>query len=214
MYGGSAVRVEQREHVGALLEPQPREACVALDHRRLQTVAEDEPRTRARRMARAHLREHFVVREDALDEDFHGAAGRFLAGKTRLVDARVVDDDEIVRPHEPEDVWKLQVLQRAGCAVDMQQPARGALARRRLRDQLAREVVVEVFELHGSGCAGRGTRTLTVSPPADFESAASTSSAIPAESGDFNLLPLTPTLSPLTWGEGVLVANASFLCCR
>ncbi len=27
---------------------------------------------------------------------------------------------------------------------------------------------------------GRGTRTLTVSPPADFESAASTYSAIPA----------------------------------
>ena len=29
--------------------------------------------------------------------------------------------------------------------------------------------------------AGKGTRTLTVLPPADFESAASTNSAIPAE---------------------------------
>ena len=33
--------------------------------------------------------------------------------------------------------------------------------------------------VHGVG-AGKGNRTLTVSPPADFESAASTSSAIPA----------------------------------
>jgi hypothetical protein len=33
--------------------------------------------------------------------------------------------------------------------------------------------------MSGAG-AGKGNRTLTVSPPADFESAASTSSAIPA----------------------------------
>ena len=40
--------------------------------------------------------------------------------------------------------------------------------------------------------AGKGTRTLTMSPPADFESAASTSSAIPARSA-LSMKPLAPS---------------------
>ncbi len=38
----------------------------------------------------------------------------------------------------------------------------------------------KIAETRVNAGAGRGTRTPTVSPPADFESAASTNSAIPA----------------------------------
>ena len=120
-----------------------------------------------------------------------------LAEDARVDDARVVEDDEIARARAA-TASRVNARSVAPHAVHVQQAARRARRRGHLRDQLGRQIVVEVAETvahamceansgktgHSLPCdefgAGRGNRTPTVSPPADFESATSTSSVIPA----------------------------------
>src|SRR6185295_17939058 len=60
-------------------------------------------------------------------------------------------------------------------------------------------------EFHRSPGAGRGNRTPTVLPPADFESAASTSSAIPAKSGQLTRIGFGRELSQQTQSSADLL---------
>ena len=101
---------------------------------------------RPRRMARAHLRQRVMGVEHALDQHLDPAAAGLASQQARLDHARVVEHEHVARLHQLRQVAKQPIRQRAACAVQMQQPARAALRRRKLRDQLGRQFVVEVVE--------------------------------------------------------------------
>jgi hypothetical protein len=63
-------------------------------------------------------------------------------------DARVVDDQTVARPQERRELRERTVLEGRARAVDQEEPGGAAHAARRLGDQLRREVVVELREIH------------------------------------------------------------------
>jgi len=89
-------------------------------------------------MARFDVDPGAIVGDDALDQRFDAAAGRLLADEPCLDDARVVEHHQVACLQQLRQIAEFQI--RKCCAVDVKQTARRALVRRRLRDQLRRQV--------------------------------------------------------------------------
>src|SRR5207302_122746 len=96
----------------------------------------------------AHLRIRLVRRKHALDQHFYLSAGLPATEKPRLDDARVVEHENVARRDEIGNLAEVEVANRSGDTIEMQQAARRTLRRRRLRDEMLRQVVVEIGQLH------------------------------------------------------------------
>ena len=67
--------------------------------------------------------------------------------KARLDHAGVVEHHHIARREQRDDIPECVIGQRTRCPIEMQQPARRPLRGRKLRDQFARQRVIEIIEL-------------------------------------------------------------------
>src|SRR5438045_9466506 len=102
-------------------------------------------------MARAQLREHAAGAQHALEQELDAAAAwASPAREARGQHAGVVEDEQVAGAQQLGQVGETAVLDRARRAVEHEQPARAALRERRLRDQLARQFVVEFASQHGA----------------------------------------------------------------
>ena len=114
---------------------------------------EQEHRAGLRLVAGADHRERERRLDDALDQRLDAAAGRLASEQPRLQHARVVEHQQVAGHEQALDVGEREVARRV--ARDVQQPARRALGQRVLRDQVRRQVEIEVVEgevlcrLHG-----------------------------------------------------------------
>src|SRR5262249_31722499 len=94
------------------------------------------------------LRQNHVRSEHALDHHSDAPAGFLAAEKARLDHPRIVEHHDVAGSNEADDVPELPVTPGTGRAVEMQKPARAALRGGKLRDQLLRQLVVEVIAAH------------------------------------------------------------------
>ncbi len=202
-----AVALEPVEERARAVEAQQEEAVLACLDDRVRATREVDAPAGLRQVAGAELGPRGIVADEPLDQHFDTSARGLAADRARVDHARVVEHGEVPGTQQRRQVGEAAVVERV--TVDVEQPACAPRARGHLRDQLGRQRVVEVRQLErrghaGSVClvnaaagasarrrrrerprarrlgAGRGNRTPTVLLPADFESAASTSSAIPA----------------------------------
>ena len=135
MYGGSgtapwrssSAKTSSQSSKRSLKKP-PR----ALEHRRFDAVGElDRCCLRAGGWLTRICASTSSCAEHALDQHLDPAAGLLAADEPRLDDARVVQHDaRRSGAMQLDDVAETQVAQRTARAVEMQQPARGALAAR------------------------------------------------------------------------------------
>src|SRR5687767_366761 len=130
--------VEEREDVVTAFEAHPHETFAALENGGLTAAVEHDLRPFPRYVARADLRERLIRTQHALDQELDPPAARLAPGEPRLDDARVVQHDEVFGRDEAGDSGEREVPQSAARAVEMEKPARGAVACRHLRDQLGR----------------------------------------------------------------------------
>ena len=144
----------QRQHAFALehvqhrrIEAQQPELAVALEHLG-PCRAEQQPRARARRLARAQLRQRLALAGDALDQHLHAPAAGLGAAQARAQDAGVVEHQQVARREQPGQRVEAQVGQRT--VRHVQQARGGTLHARMLRDQLGRQLEVEVGQVHGA----------------------------------------------------------------
>ena len=137
-----AVGLDQLEHIIRKLQgiklagPRP--------DRDLERVGHPDRAAGRRRLRRPHLRMHGAVVEHALDQHLDLAAGLFDAKKARLQHPRVVKHQQVATRQLRHNIGKTAVDQRV--AIDLQQARRAALGQRQLRDQLGRQVKVEIAE--------------------------------------------------------------------
>src|SRR6185503_15690283 len=92
------------------------------------------------RLARPHVRERARGVEDALDEDLHFTARILPPPQPRLDHLRVVEDEDVLRIDERYEIAERAILHAAGAPIQMQEPARGALGGRMLRDEIGGKV--------------------------------------------------------------------------
>ncbi len=143
-----------RLHDGAdvRVEPQQEELAAPAFHGGARVV-EQEHRAGLRLVAGADHRERERRLDDALDQRLDAPAGRLASEQPRLQHARVVEHEQVAGHEQALDVGEREVAQRV--ARDVQQPARRPFGQRVLRDQVRRQVEVEVVEgevlcrLHG-----------------------------------------------------------------
>src|SRR5262249_20089177 len=98
--------------------------------------------------ARARQRAPAAPVDRLEEQELHLAAAGIARQDPRRNHARVVDDEAITRSEQVGKLGEAVVLEAAACAVDDEQPRRIAGRRGGLRDQLGRQLVVEVRELH------------------------------------------------------------------
>ncbi len=140
-----AVGVEQRFDGARVLaafgiEPQTEEAVVAIDD--LQSkLADRDAAAGFRCMAGANLRERLVRSEQPLDQNLDQAAGILAAMQTCPNDPRVVEDEQVAGIEQRRQIPDHAICT---CFTDDEQPARAALGRGRLRDQLGGQLEIEV----------------------------------------------------------------------
>jgi hypothetical protein len=72
-----------------------------------------------------------------------------MAGETGLVDARIVDNHDIMRMKIRKEITKQPVFYRSSRTIDDHETRKVALFKRRLSDQPLRQLVVEVPNVHG-----------------------------------------------------------------
>ena len=140
--------LEHGQRVVASLEAQPEEFTLAPEHGRLDRIGQRELAAHPGRVVRADLRHDLTPFQDALDHHFDPSAACLAPGEPRLDDARVIRHHDIARFDELDDVAEIPVSESARASVEMQQPARAALGRRKLSDQILRQRVVEIVEAH------------------------------------------------------------------
>ena len=75
-------------------------------------------------------------------------AGDATAEQARGKDARVIDDEQIARTKEPRQIRHGRVCYRAAVPAEMEEPGSRAFACRLLRDQLGRQIEVEIANVH------------------------------------------------------------------
>ena len=147
--------LEQRQRIGP--EAQPEQAAVrtvAADHLDLEALAtvvtEPQPTARARRLAGAHVGQCLVrgVGQQPLDQHLDRTAALLVTMKTRLDHARVVEDEQVTRVEQLRQLGEDMVD--SGQAPRVEQARRAALRGRMLRDQLGRQIEIEVVELQGA----------------------------------------------------------------
>jgi hypothetical protein len=85
-----------------------------------------------------------VRARDALDQDLYRAAGFLASEESRRQHARVVEDEEIARREQLDEIGEPPVFEPIVRRIDDEQPARRARGERRLRDPLGREIEIEV----------------------------------------------------------------------
>ena len=190
-----AIGVQPGQQRTRVVEADKMETIVAVLHDGRRAARKLQWGSRAWGMTRPHLHPRFIRAGDPFEQDLDFAAGGLVRADTRLDHPRVVADDEIARLQQRRQVGEIAI----GVTVhtDVEQSTARTLHGRRLRDQFRRQRVVEIGQRIGArhrGAqwipregevpnalgAGRGTRTPTIFLPADFESATSTSSVIPA----------------------------------
>src|SRR5688572_8845435 len=114
----------------------------------------------------------------------HEAGGEGPEAAARLDGAAAHQDAVLEDRHAAGDDPRILIMDRGTSPAD---EARQVVAR---RDSQFDGLTAVRAEVHRSPGAGRGNRTPTVSPPPDFESGASTSSAIPAKSAQLTRISL------------------------
>jgi hypothetical protein len=144
--GHLAVARQQVQHLA--LEFELEEIAVPAAHRgRERAIGESDAAPLLQRLGRAHLGERAVRIEHPLDQHLDLAAAVLAPVQARLDHPCVVDDQHVAGKQQVDDVGKAPVVQ-LPVRVHVQQPARGAFGRGVLRDQLRRELVVEIREAH------------------------------------------------------------------
>ena len=124
-----------------LLAPRPHhEAAVGLDRQK---------RAALRRLAGAQPCKHAVGGENALDKDLDATSGRLGSEESAPNDLWVVGDDEVAGTEVFSDVREGAVGDASRPRVEDQQPAVAAPGSRKLRNQLLRQLVVEIRDAHG-----------------------------------------------------------------
>ena len=108
---------------------------------------DDKRRARRGRMARADERQGLARPDDALDEELDPAAARLAPGEARLDHASIVQDQRVAPVHQGGQVRHPEIFNRPA-GGQMKQAAGAALGRRVLRDELGRQVVVELGDEH------------------------------------------------------------------
>ena len=140
------------EHVEHLaVEAEPEEVALAPDDRGVDRAGEAQASPRLRRVARPDLRERLAGIERALDEHLDLAARVLDAVEPRLHDPRVVEHEHVAGREELREIGERVIGHAAGRKA--QQPARRPRRGRMLRDQLGRQLVVEVVDGERGSCA-------------------------------------------------------------
>src|SRR5882762_6852980 len=89
-------------------------------------------------------RQRIVFAERALDEHLDPAAGPLAAREPRLDHPRVIQHHRVAAAELRRQVGEGEILDLTAARIEMQQPARSALGRGALRDQLLRQLIVEL----------------------------------------------------------------------
>ena len=135
----SAVGIEEFQQIAGELKPV--ELAAALQNGN-DLAVHHERAAGMQGLADAHLAQRGVGTFDPLDEDF-GATARILdRAHPRLDNAGVVDDEEILRAQQVDDLREAPVCDRI--AFQFQQPTVRARCERRPRDETFRQVVGEI----------------------------------------------------------------------
>ena len=164
-----AVRIQQVQHRAGKADVE--QFAFAAQHGGVEGVGQAQHHAGAGRLAGPHVRQGAVGVGDAFDQHFDLAACGLVAGQARLDHAGVVEHQQVAGAQQPFQVGEAAVMELAG-AVQVQQPAARALGGGRLRDELGRQLVVEVGNgkgLHGISVSGGGCgegRSKGAGPPA------------------------------------------------
>ena len=117
---------------------------------RLRRGADDELDAGAAPAAGPHERAPASPFEGRREQELDRSPAGVPRQDARRDDARVVDDEAVTRPQEIRKLGEHVVFERRARAVDHEEPRRAAHWARRLGDQLRREIVVELREVHGT----------------------------------------------------------------
>ncbi len=142
---------------------------MARSDRHIEGIGQAQRTARDRRLAGADLRQHRVLVQQALDQHFDLAAAGLVAEEARLDHAGVVEDQQVAGAQVVDQVGELAVIEMRVLRVVAcgQQAARGAVGQGGLRDQLGRQIEIEIgqrqhewrrrHELRQMMAAGAGT---------------------------------------------------------
>src|SRR5262249_35096952 len=89
-----------------------------------------------------------VAVERSDEEHLQSSAGGTSCAQARRDDLRVVQHQQVAGTQQPRQVDDVRMAEGSGLAVELEETRRRPLRRRLLRDQLGRQRVVEVGELH------------------------------------------------------------------
>ena len=148
--GVSGEVVGKRCHAG---EAQPEESVVAPDDGRLDGARKDDRLPRTGGVAGTDLEEALVEAQHPLQQELNPAAGGLGADEPRLHDPGVVQHQEVAGAEQARQVAEAAIGEHL--AGEVQEPAVGALGRRRLGDPVRRQFEVEVGQRVVAGCHGR-----------------------------------------------------------
>lgn len=138
--------LEQRQHLFA--ETQLEQGVVAGDHLGLAATVDEDLRAFFRRLAGAHVGQHAVAVEHALDQHFQLAAGGFLAEQPRRDHPGVVEHHQVAGAQVVEQVSELLVGQLAAGAIEHQQAAAMTLGQWMAGDQGIGEFEGKIGDAH------------------------------------------------------------------
>ncbi|KGD43715.1 hypothetical protein DO70_6589 [Burkholderia pseudomallei] len=154
-----AVALDQHEAVVG--EVQREERLDALADRHVERIGERERGAGRRALARADLRERGALAGDALDQHLDLAAACLATEEARLEHLRVVEDEQVARRDARGQLGEAPVDEARGRArvrvVHLEQAARAAFGQRGLRDQLGRQIEIEIGKREHAK-RGRGGR--------------------------------------------------------
>ena len=112
-------------------------------------VAERQRRARLRRLAGPDVRPGLAGRQHALDQHLDATARGLGAEQARLDHAGVVEHEQVARVQQAGQLAEDAVDERVGRAIEQARTA--AFGRRMLRDQVVRQLEVEVAEAMVAG---------------------------------------------------------------
>ena len=84
----------------------------------------------------------------ALDQNLYTAAGFLLSVQACFDDSGIVENEDVMWFDKRRQIDELAIMDAAGIAIDVQQPASCPRLGRMLRDQMLREVEIEISQLH------------------------------------------------------------------
>ena len=138
--------VEQWQHLFG--EAQLEQRVVARDHLGFAAAVDQQLGAWLGRLARAHVGEHAMAVEHALDEDLQLAAGGLLAEQSGRDHPGVVEHHQIARAQVLEQVGELAMRERAGGPVEGQQPAAAPFSQWMAGDQGIWKLKGEIGDAH------------------------------------------------------------------